>query len=342
MIEVGKFHPQLRALAGELSKNPRVLITAPACADGDSVGAQLALRHMLLSGFPELKCSIINDEPLPPRYAFLPGVEYVDTPETAAAKGVSCKPGEFQVGFVVDGGIDRAGRLREVFHACPTRTFVDHHVVSAEYPYTIRFVEENASSTTELLFHLSQTPHFHAPVTAEFAQNIYLGLVFDTGFFRHPNTTPEAMELGAKLLRTGFDFPTVGERGMLSRSFSSLKMLADTLGRCRQNDEGTVIWSVLDSATMRKFHAIGDDREGIVDHMILTSGVEVAVLFLEVTPEETKISLRAHRNINVAEFARSLTVRGGGHVMAAGANLDMPIEKAVPWVLAALERFMNR
>src|SRR5207249_546473 len=127
------------------------------------------------------------------------------------------------------GGIDRAGRVKLWFDEVATRVFIDHHAVSCDYPYTIRMVETVACSTTELVYQLSQSSIFKTKVTSDFAQSIYLGLVFDTGFFRHSNTTPECMILGAQLLKTGFDFTRVGERGMLERSFSGLQLMAETL-----------------------------------------------------------------------------------------------------------------
>ncbi len=230
MVDVSKFKKELADLDKVLEGSRRVLITAPGAADGDSIGSQLALRRMIRHRFPHTDVRIINDEVIPDRYRFLPDIEFVDTPETYAQTGL---PNQFETGIVVDGGIDRAGRLRDVFEKCAHRIFIDHHSVSCDFPYTIRLVEPSAAATTELIYHLSQSPSFKTPIDSQFSQQIYLGLIFDTGFFRHSNTTPEAMELGAKLLRTGFDFTRVGERGMLERSFSSLQLLAYTLSKAK-------------------------------------------------------------------------------------------------------------
>jgi len=334
MVDIEQFNVQLEALGKALAHARRVLITAPGAADGDSIGSQLALRRMIELRFPQIEIRIINDEPLPERYRFLPEVENVDTPESYAKLNGDL---QFDLGFIVDGGLDRAGRVREVFERCPATVFVDHHAISAEYPYTIRLVEPRASATTELIYHISQSPGFATPVSPNFAQQIYLGLIFDTGFFRHSNTTPEVMELAAKLLRTGFDFTRVGERGMLERTFTSLKLLSDTLSRANLSLDGKIIWSKLTQETLRAFNAADDDREGIIDHLFLTHGIEVAVLFFELPGKQTKISLRSQGKLDVAAFARSLTERGGGHQKAAGANLELSIDQAEPWVLQRLQ-----
>lgn len=335
MVDIAKFNRQVEQLGSVLLSSQRILITAPGAADGDSIGAQLALRRMILHRFPEKQVFIVNDEELPPRYHFLPDAEEVDTPETFQAKG---NQQSFDTAFVVDGGIDRAGRVKKWFDKTPTTVFIDHHVISCEYPYTIKMVEHEACATTELMYHLSQTSLFKTPIEPNFAQQIYLGLVFDTGFFRHSNTTAEAMILAAQLLRTGFDFTRVGERGMLERSPSSLRLMADTLLKAQTGCDGKVIWSSLTQEMLQKHGAIADDREGIIDHLFLTHGVEVALLLFELGPEEVKVSLRSQGQVDVAKFARSLTIRGGGHRKAAGALLSVNLEEATHQVLGKLSQ----
>jgi len=338
MVDISKFSSEIRKLKQCLSVSNRILITAPGAADGDSIGAQLALRRMILHQFPNKKVFIVNDEELPPRYHFLPDVESVFTPETFNELG---EKREFDAAFIVDGGIDRAGRVKDWFDKTPTTIFIDHHAISCEYPYSIQLVEKSASATTELIFHLSQTELFSTPIEPLFAQQIYLGLVFDTGFFRHSNTTAEAMVLAAQLLKTGFDFTRVGERGMLERSPSSLKLMADTLLRAQTVSEGKVIWSSLTQKMLKDHGAIADDREGIIDHLFLTHGVEVALLLFELGPQEVKVSLRSQGKVDVAKFARNLTVRGGGHSKAAGALLSLGLNEATHLVLEKLQKELD-
>lgn len=334
-MNIEKFNPELEKFSAALREAKRVLLTAPGAADGDSIGSQLALRRILLSKFPNLQVLIVNDEPLPFRYQFLPDVEHVYTPETYAKTGFEV---QFDVAIVVDGGIDRAGRVRPWFEKTKTQVFIDHHAVSANYPYTIKIVEAHAASNTQLIYYISQSKWFQTKITPEIAQQIYLGVVFDTGFFRHSNTTPECMELGADLIRTGFDFTRVGERGMLERTFPALQLFADTLKRVELSKDGRIIWSILSQENLRTFKAEADDREGIIDHLFLTHGVEIAVLFFELPDKSTKISFRSKGSFDVAKFARSLTERGGGHAKASGANIDQGLEKAVPFVLGRLEK----
>ncbi len=334
MLAVEKYIPELKRLTQALSQAKRILITAPGAADGDSVGAQLALKYMIETKYPEAKVFIINDEPIPHRYQFMMGIESLQTPESAGLRGDD----NFDLGILVDGGIDRAGRLVPYFERCTTTAFIDHHLISFEYPYTIRIVEPKASATTQLIYELAQTEYFLTPMSRGFAQAIFLGLIFDTGFFRHPNTSPSVLELGAKLLRSGFDFTEVGERGLLERTYNSLKLLSSTLAKADLRSEGKLIWASLTQSMLKDHKAVDDDREGIIDHMLLTTGVEVAMMFYELPSGQTRISFRSRSHFDVAAFARSLTEHGGGHDRAAGALINDPIETVVPATLAKLEK----
>ncbi len=333
-----KFQTELAEFERILINAKRVLLTAPAAADGDSIGAQLALRKMIQSKYA-CEVYIVNDEPLPERYQFLPDAEHSLTPETYA---LTDKPNYFDVGIIVDGGIDRAGRIKKVYDECSSRIFIDHHSVSCDYPYTLKIVEPAAAATTELVYYISQTKLFNYKVDRDFSQHIYLGLIFDTGFFRHSNTTPEVMELAAKLLRTGFDFTRVGERGMLERTYGSLKLLASTLERAELKQGGKIIISSLSQKMLREFSAEEDDREGIVDHLFLTKGIEVAVLLFELKDGNTKVSFRSQGELDVAKLARSLTIRGGGHAKASGAFFEEPVEVVQEKVLVRLAEEIDK
>ncbi len=288
---------------------------------------------MIESRYPQATVFIVNDEPIPERYQFMTGIESLLTPETAGLTGSEV----FDLGILVDGGIDRAGRLTDYFKRCPTTAFIDHHLISFDYPYSIRIVEPKASATTQLIYELSQSSYFETVLNRPFAQSIFLGLIFDTGFFRHPNTTPEVLELGAKLLRTGFDFTQVGERGLLERTYHSLKLLSTTLAQTQLLVGDKVIWASLTQAMLKAHDAVDDDREGIIDQMLLTTGVEVALVFYELASGDTRISLRSRSRYDVAHFARSLTEHGGGHDRAAGALLTVPIDVAIPDTLTKLQ-----
>jgi phosphoesterase RecJ-like protein len=55
-------------------------------------------------------------------------------------------------------------------------------------------------------------------------------------------------------------------------------------------------------------------------------GVEIGILFREIDPESTKVSIRSRNAFNCARFLARFG--GGGHAGAAGVTLAMPVDQA--------------
>ena len=77
--------------------------------------------------------------------------------------------------------------------------------------------------------------------------------------------------------------------------------------------------------------------EGLIDLLSQAEDAEVAILFKEAGPKETRISVRTRPG---GVDATVLTGRfgGGGHARAAGATIQGPLAEARPPVLAEATR----
>jgi phosphoesterase RecJ-like protein len=69
------------------------------------------------------------------------------------------------------------------------------------------------------------------------------------------------------------------------------------------------------------------------------AGVEVALLFLELGPEETKVSLRSRKRFDVRKIAEQFG--GGGHAAASGVRYPGPLAAAVSAVADAVRKAMT-
>jgi phosphoesterase RecJ-like protein len=310
MLDFKNFH-------SSFAKVKSVGITAPAGADGDSVGTQLALFEILKKQFKSLDVRIINEEPCPKRYRFLKYTEFFEV----ASDILKQSPQSFPECMVcVDGGFSRIGpKTTEIWKNAKLLGQVDHHALGGENPYHFRLYDPAAASTTEIVFrYLEQSG---IPLTQSLAEAIYVGLIFDTGMFKHSNTRPDTLHIAAKLLETGFSQTTVAEKSMLIRSKGAFELLKYVLGQAQFDVADRYVWSALDFAQFQKLSGDPDEREGLIDHLFLTEKCEIAALFFEKNPDEWKVSFRS-RNWDVATLAKSLNAQGGGHKLAAGCSLN--------------------
>jgi bifunctional oligoribonuclease and PAP phosphatase NrnA len=75
------------------------------------------------------------------------------------------------------------------------------------------------------------------------------------------------------------------------------------------------------------------ESEGIIDTLNSIAGLELAILFKEVSGDLTKISVRSRGAVDAAALCAAFG--GGGHIRAAGAEIDKSMEEAVKLVLSA-------
>jgi phosphoesterase RecJ-like protein len=69
------------------------------------------------------------------------------------------------------------------------------------------------------------------------------------------------------------------------------------------------------------------ETEHFIDILRAVKGVKVAAIFKEVTPTETKVSLRSTDGLNVAKIAEKFG--GGGHAAASGYSSKKSLKEAI-------------
>jgi phosphoesterase RecJ-like protein len=334
-----------RAIFAALKQARCVLVTSEPYPDGDAVGAEIALWHIARHAFavgarergdeaPDARIHLVNEFGCPAVYRFIPGSERVRDLASLAERA-------FDLAVVVDGGVERTGAMEEIVRACPRTALIDHHKFGSRATYDLAMNDPKASSTTQLLWTFVADPEIGVPLTAELAEAIYLGLIFDTGSFQYSLTQPLSHEIAARLLETGFDFARVHERALLCDGFDELRILGEALAQASRSPCGRIVWSHVSQAHMERFQVRGEDLGRIIQTLCFTEGNEAAVLFREDRDGRWKLSLRSRGKVDVGQVARALDADGGGHDRAAGCTLDGPLEavtdRTVALILARLD-----
>ncbi len=86
---------------------------------------------------------------------------------------------------------------------------------------------------------------------------------------------------------------------------------------------------------LKKCNADLEHAEHMIDHLIRMRGVEIAATLKE-TDKGVSLSMRSKSWGNVEKIARALG--GGGHIKAAGATLEMPLDEAYRTVHEYIEK----
>ena len=314
-----------------------IAITAPAGADGDSVGTQSSLRELFLQIYPDKKIRIVNEEPCPRRYSFLPQAKHFEVSADILKQDRATWPDCI---ICVDGGKQRIGDdTTQLWDAAKIHGQVDHHALGGHNEvYEFRLYDPKAAATCEIVFRMVQDRKL--TLTRDIAQAIYVGMIFDTGMFKHSNTNASILMIAAALLETGFDHTNTAEKAMLIRTEGAFTMLRSALDRAVFALKGRYVWTVLDYAQFQKAGGDADDREGLIDQIFLTDKCEIAAFYFERKPNEWKISFRS-RLSDVASLAKSLNPGGGGHRQAAGCSLNGPEKDILAMCHKAVEQVLG-
>lgn len=317
--------PSFDRLLDFVRDSRRVLLTGPEGLDGDSIGACLALATCLRARSAGLHVDVAG---VPGhRYDWLPGVAGMvpDARVKADYDGV----------IVLDG--DRTRLHPEVaaaFAAARWTGIVDHHRSTDVSGYAVHVFDPDAESTCSIVAAMGRA--WGVPVDRDLAEQLYCGLIFDTGGFRHSNTRPSTHLLAAELLATGLDSAWIHQRVLYERRPAATRLLGQVLAETRFVCGGAVALAPCSQARMQALEAEPSDLEGLVDLLQQTSGVEVSVVLQERGASRTKMSMRSAGRVDVAALARTLDPGGGGHAKAAGVTAPWPLAEALSRVEDAL------
>jgi len=309
----------------------RVLAMSHENPDADTLGAALGVVQLVeaLGGTADPVCT----DPVPSIYGFMPGVERVRSdPDPDVA---------YDLLVILDcGSLDRVGdvglRHAELFNRLP-RVIVDHHA-SNDAAGDGDWIDRDAAATCEMVALLAARLGVD-PATdhGALATNLMAGIVMDTATFAHPNSTPRTLVVASWLVAAGAPLSDISRRLYRSKPNAQLRLFGRILDRLESADDGRIVWSSVTEADYAETGAERAHSEGLIDLLSQAEDAEIAILFKEAGPTETRISVRTRPG---GVDATELTGRfgGGGHARAAGATIRAPLVEARPPVLAESNR----
>lgn len=304
-----------------------IVLACHVSPDGDALGSMLGLALSLAPLGKSL--TILSQDGVPDILRFLPRADLVQQTTDEAA---------FDLAIVLDSGdLSRVGeRVRPLIGRARRIVDIDHHSLAGAFG-DIRVLDPQTASTSEIVYALVRTMGF--PITPDIATCLFTGVITDTGSFRFQNVTPATFRVAADLLEAGAPPAFVSENVFENRTFAATRLLGHALSSLSRSSDGRIVWAHIAAADFTAVGATDEDTEGIVNYVRGVRSADVGVLFREIasvdaSPPKIRISLRSREGVNVAEIAQRFG--GGGHRMAAGCTLALPLDEAKRTVVAAL------
>src|SRR5512145_1703981 len=300
-----------RDVAAALTSARHVVLTTHVNADGDGVGSEIGLWHMLRARGVSVR--IVNPTGIPDRFNFL-------IPDGADASRDAVREIERAdiVASLDIGDLSRLDGLATIINKRqPPFVCIDHHVGPVKLPSGPCLIAPEATATAELVFDLATVAGW--PLTAETAQALYVGLLTDTGGFRFSNTTARALRVAAALLEKGVDPESIYASVYASAPEGRVRLLAEVLQTLVVEPDVGLAWVSVPADALRRHEVTPDDLDGVVEFPRSIAGVRLALLFRHIGNGRIKISFRSMGEVDVAALAHQFG--GGGHHRAAGASL---------------------
>ncbi len=322
-----------RAVADALLAASRIVMITHVNADGDGLGSQVALVHLLRG--QGKKAVIANPTAVPDRYRFM--VDPIGGAEQTSKAGAAIRNADHIL--VLD--ISDLGRLGSLAEGIRARgigvSCVDHHVSPGTLPEGARLVDPTAAATAELVYDLACVAGW--PIESDAAAAMYVGLMTDTGGFRFGNTSPRVLRVAASLLETGVHPERMYEQVYATAPEGRIRLMADVLETLVVEPELGLSWVTVPEGAIERHGVSADDLDGLVEFARSVQGTRVAMLFRHLSNGRVKVSFRSVGDWDVAEFAHQFG--GGGHAKASGASISGSMAEVQERVLAAARAMLG-
>ncbi len=310
-----------------VSESQSFVLTSHMRPDCDAIGSELGLALALRSLGKTVR--IINGDGVPPHIGFIdPNHDVLVLGRDVVATDLKC-----DVHIVVDTSAwGQLGPMADVIRASSVRKVnIDHHV-SQDDLGAIVFKDVTSESTGRLIVQAIKA--IGVTLTPQMATPLFAAMGTDTGWFRFPSVTAETLAVAAKLVAVGAKpsdiFASLYEQNTLAR----LLLQGRILTKIKSHLGGRLLTTAITQDDLNAVGAEATDTEDVINRLLSVAKVEAALLFLELGPQETKVSLRSRSTLDVNAVANEFG--GGGHKAASGVRYRGPLSEAEPKVIEAM------
>lgn len=314
-------------IVNEIKSSKNIVLTAHINPDGDALGSLLAFYFMIneycKKNNTKKMVKIIIDDKLPKYMRHFKDTELIWSYEKFSE--------EFKQNFQNDKKFDlfisldcaneeRYGKSIEIKKLSKKSINIDHHISNTEHA-DFNYVED-ICSTGELLYQFLKI--FDIELTKKIAEYMYLGIINDTGNFRHDNVTPHTFLVCSKLIEAG-----VNNHKIANIIFAVSEKQVDFIGEVYKNkkidEKYKFVSYYLTQSKMKELGIEKDDTNSTSEMLLKIEGMEISLFVREEEDGSLKGSFRANDKYNVNKIASIFG--GGGHIKAAGFKTDLSFEE---------------
>ena len=289
-------------LLHEIRSFDLIIIHRHSSPDGDALGSQIGLKHILLHNFPEKEVFVVGDEAR--HYSFM---------EDSVMDVISDDVYENALAIVLDTSAKKL--ISDNRYTLAKRTArMDHHIF-CETICDVEVTDTSFESCCGLVAAFAKECGLELTPIA--AKSLYTGMVTDSGRFRYDSTSSQTHRMASFLMEQPFDTNEI-YRNLYADDFSRIQLKAKFILKIRFTGKNVAyIYTTKEELAELNVDTFTVSR-GMVGTMADIKGVDIWVNFTE-TENAILCELRSSKyNINPI----AVKYGGGGHAKASGASLQ--------------------
>ena len=269
--------------------------------DGDAMGSQLGMKHLICDNFPQKRVYVVGDTS---RFlSFMEDSVMDELPDDAFHGALSILLDSAVPALISDDRYTLAAATARMDHHIYCETFTDAEVVDTSFESCCGLITAFA---VESGLHISK-----AAATA-----LFTGMVTDSGRFRYDSTNAQTFRMAAKLMEADVDTTTL-YGNLYADDFENKRLKAAFTLKVKFTPNNVAYIYTTKEEVAASGADIFSISRGMVGTMADTKGVDIWVNFTE-SDEGVLCELRSSRyNINPI----AVKYGGGGHQKASGATV---------------------
>lgn len=308
-----------KQIAALIEHSHRILMVSHVRPDADAAGSLLGLGLALMDNGKHVQMVLQDGAG---NFAYLPQHSQI----------ARSPQGQVDMVIVVDcSDPDRVGNVLEGYGS--PDLVVDHHKTNLNFG-TYNIVEPEQVATASIIFdHLES---WGLAFSEDVATCLLSGIVGDTIGFRTPNVNSDVLRKSAALMDMGADLADVYQNELIMKPYTAIRYWGSGLNRLQYEDG--LVWTSLTLADRNEIGYARNDDADLVNVLSAIKEASIAVIFIEQSPNEVKISWRAKPGYDVSGIA--LAFGGGGHAAAAGADVMDSLQNVQPAVITQTKQLL--
>jgi bifunctional oligoribonuclease and PAP phosphatase NrnA len=311
----GNSMAEIRGVAQALRTAKRVTAICHENPDADTIGAAIAVR--LIAERLGAEAEVVSADPIPPLFAFLPAIEDVrPRPTLRPDLAVVCDAATLErVGRIARDEADWFSRAKLLN--------IDHHISNNWFGH-LNLVDHQAAATCQVIAE-RLLPALNLAPDAAIATALVAGIVRDTQGLSDLSTSAATLRAVALLVEAGAPLATIHRKILGDHPYQMMALWGRLLASMEELLGGRIVHTTLTPEMLGETGAAQHDADGIAEFMGTVHGTQISILFRQLGPTTTRVSLRTSAEVDATRIATRFG--GGGHARRAGGKLGLPVDR---------------